>query len=72
MPKDILLSTKEASEYLGVSTHTLNMWRAKDDGRYPIYFRFGRKIMYRQSELDAWIESCRVKPGCKESTPDVQ
>jgi excisionase family DNA binding protein len=46
-----------AAEYLGVSTSTLAKWRMRGDP--PAYRKLGRVIVYDQTDLDAWLESCR-------------
>ncbi|MDO8884928.1 MerR family transcriptional regulator [Pseudotabrizicola sp.] len=40
----------------------LAQWRHKGMG--PAYYRLGRKIIYRGSDLNAWAEASRVDP-CK-------
>lgn len=54
------MSTPEAARALGVTPRTL--YKFIDDGGLPAY-RFGRVIRLKQSEVDAYIESCRIKPG---------
>lgn len=50
------LAPKQAAEYLGVSTGTLEVWRSNK--RYPLpYYKIGRLVKYRQSDLDAFLES---------------
>jgi hypothetical protein len=39
----------------------LAQWRHKGMG--PAFYRLGRKIIYRGSDLNAWAESSRVDPG---------
>jgi excisionase family DNA binding protein len=56
---DRKFTNDEAAEYLGVQSQTLSVWRCT--GRYDIpYLKVGRKIYYRQSVLDAWLESRTV------------
>lgn len=51
-----LLSNEQAAEYLGVTKGTLHVWRSV--GRYQIPFaKIGRYVKYKQSDLDAFIES---------------
>ena len=51
-----LLTDHEAAEYLGVSVGTLSVWRSV--GRYQIpYLKVGRKIRYRQCDLEAWLRT---------------
>ncbi|EGA64178.1 helix-turn-helix domain-containing protein [Vibrio brasiliensis] len=47
---------KQAAEYLGLSEGTLAVWAST--GRYQLPFvKVGRKVFYRKSDLDAFIES---------------
>lgn len=50
-----LLNTGEAATYLRLGPQTLNNWRSK--GRGPKCVRLGRRVMYRQSDLDAYVEA---------------
>lgn len=50
-----LLDEKAASTYLGLSPGTLSVWRST--GRYALPFvKIGRKVRYRMSDLDLWID----------------
>ncbi|EKO3368778.1 helix-turn-helix domain-containing protein [Vibrio fluvialis] len=54
--KPIRFSRKQAAEYLGLSEGTLAVWAST--GRYQLPFvKVGRKVFYRQSDLDAFVES---------------
>lgn len=50
------LTRQEAAAYIGLATKTLDNWRACLDPRRPLAHSFGGKILYRQSDLDSWIE----------------
>ena len=54
------LSTGEAAKRLGITTRTL--YRFLDEGELPGY-RFGRVIRLQQTDVDAYIEKCRIEPG---------
>lgn len=56
----VWLSTADAAARIGVTTRTL--YRFIDEGRLPAY-QFGRVIRVKQSDVDAFIESCRIAPG---------
>ena len=65
LPPSPMMDPGSAGIYLGgaekpLSTLTLADWRTKHVG--PAYLRVGRLIRYRQSDLDAWLES-RVRKG---------
>lgn len=47
-------------EIIGDKTK-LAQWRHK--GMEPAYYRLGRKIIYRGSDLNAWADANRVEPA---------
>ena len=53
-----LVSARELAELLGVSSSTILDWF--EDGRLPGFKLNGRAVRFRQSEVDAWLEECRV------------
>jgi excisionase family DNA binding protein len=57
------LSTAAAAKHLGVTPRTL--YRFIDEDGLPAY-RFGRVIRLKRSDVDAYIESCRIEPGSLE------
>lgn len=54
------LDEKRAAEILGVSVHTLRAWRCRGCG--PAYVKAGRRVLYLQTDLDAYLAGCRVQP----------
>jgi excisionase family DNA binding protein len=54
------MSTEAAAAYIGITARTL--YRFIDEGRLTAY-RFGRVIRLKTEDVDAYIESCRIKPG---------
>jgi excisionase family DNA binding protein len=49
-----LLSREEAAAYLNVRPQTLAVWATT--GRYSLpMIRVGRRIRYRQADLDRWL-----------------
>jgi excisionase family DNA binding protein len=57
------LSTAEAATRLGITPRTL--YRFIDEGQLAAY-RFGRVIRLKTSDVDTFIESCRIEPGTLE------
>ena len=49
------LNLPKAAEYLGLSPNTLYVWRHRRQG--PPSFRMGRRVMYRISALDEWVNA---------------
>ncbi|MGW1712063.1 helix-turn-helix transcriptional regulator [Streptomyces sp. NPDC002156] len=49
------LNVKDAAEHLGLSPHTLYVWRHRRQG--PPSFRMGPRgrVVYRVQALDAWV-----------------
>jgi excisionase family DNA binding protein len=54
------MSTKEAAEHLGVTLRSL--YRFIDEGSLPA-FKFGRVIRLKETDVEGFIEACRVTPG---------
>lgn len=50
-----LLTVHEVAGMLGIPEATLRWWRHADSG--PRSIRLGRRIYYRQSDLEDWITS---------------
>ena len=57
------LSTGEAAERLGITPRTL--YRFIDEGQVAAY-RFGRVIRLKASDVDVFIDACRIEPGTLE------
>ncbi|WP_423820704.1 helix-turn-helix domain-containing protein [Salinisphaera sp. SPP-AMP-43] len=49
-----LLTPNQVAELLGVTVHTLAVWRCTK--RYPLTFlKIGSRVRYRQADVDAFI-----------------
>jgi excisionase family DNA binding protein len=57
------VSTKEASEFLGVNLRTL--YRFIDEGELTAY-KFGRVIRLKEDDLSQFVEGARIRPGSLE------
>ena len=51
-------NTRRAAEYLGLSHRALDGYRVSGDG--PAFHRFGNRVRYRRSDLDAWAAKRRA------------
>jgi len=49
-----MLTTQEASEFLGIAAGTLANQRARGEG--PVFVKYGRTIRYRRVDLEKYIE----------------
>jgi len=57
MNEDRFMTSKEARTYLSISHTTL--WKLMNNREIP-FVRFNRKVLFRKSELDAFIEAHTV------------
>ena len=56
---DPLMDTQQTAEYIHHSPRTLIRWRVERKG--PPIIKAGRKVFYRKSDLDAWLDSHRLE-----------
>ncbi|HNI36484.1 MAG TPA: helix-turn-helix domain-containing protein [Microthrixaceae bacterium] len=56
----VWLNTAETARRLGVTPRTL--YRFIDEGQLPAY-RFGRVIRLKETEVEQFIDDCRIAPG---------
>ena len=49
-----LLKPRETAAYLGSSVSALSQYRALGIG--PLYFKIGKMVRYRISDIDKWLE----------------
>jgi len=55
MNQQKLLTPDQAAEILGVTSHTLAVWRST--GRYSLpYVKAGRLVRYRETDVQRFIE----------------
>lgn len=60
--REHLLRIGEVAEWTGISENTLRFWRSLAQGASPRHIgppsaKFGRRIVYRQSDVQAWIDA---------------
>jgi len=63
VPATDILIPCEAAAYLRVAEKTLTNWRCRSVG--PRYLKIGGIILYRRSDLDAFLEASLVDPVLK-------
>lgn len=54
---DPLLTIDQAAEYLATPKATLYTWRTRRVGYGPRAVKVGKRLCYRRSDLDKWIEA---------------
>jgi hypothetical protein len=53
-----LFDARAAASFIGLAVATLAKLRCVGGG--PAYFKLGRKVLYRRSDLAAWLNARRV------------
>lgn len=61
--EDPYVTTKEAAEICGLSASFLHCARSADREDQPPYYRYGRKILYKRSEVIAWRDARMLRRG---------
>jgi len=59
---DNLFSPKAAARFLGVTDHTLAVWRCTKRYALP-YVKVGRLVKYRREDLECFIQQNRCSDG---------
>lgn len=57
---DQRMTPREVAETLRVSERTLHRWHALRVG--PARCKVGRRVLYRQTAIDAWLTANETKP----------
>ena len=55
MQNENFLTTEQVAELLNLSSRTLEGMRCKGNG--PAFCKLGRKCLYRQSDINKWVEA---------------
>ena len=61
-----MLSVKEAAKRMGVSASKLYQLASE---RKVAHFRIGGKIVFLESDLEAYLLACRIEPKGRTSSP---
>jgi predicted DNA-binding transcriptional regulator AlpA len=61
LQEDRLLRMVDVSERTTVPLETLRYWRARGAG--PPSFKIGKNVVYRASDVEAWIDEQRAAAG---------
>jgi excisionase family DNA binding protein len=51
------ISTPQVAELTGLAVVTLESWRRTGEG--PAHVRVGRRVLYRRSDVEAWLNANR-------------
>ena len=56
----MIMTSKQAAEYLGMKAGTLAKWRHESKG--PDYVKYGGLIRYYKQDIDLWLKKNIVDP----------
>ena len=56
-----LMNEKEVASFLGIKPQTLAVWRMRKE-KIP-FVRMGRRVAYRQEDVERWLEAQTVRVG---------
>ncbi len=62
-----ILTLDEAAELTRTSANTLRFWRHQGTG--PHSFKLGRRVMYREEDVLAWMQAAYDDTGRRAPTP---
>lgn len=62
-----LLTREQVAERYNIAHNTLRYWRQQGTG--PKSGRVGRRVMYRITDIEAWIDEQHARPEKKEGGP---
>ena len=62
----VYLGTREAAEFLQLSRKTLDRYRVSGEG--PVFHKFGRRVRYARSDLEAWAAARRRTSTCDDGS----
>lgn len=54
------MNDKQAADFLGVKVSTLR--KCRFEGRGPVYFKFGSRVVYYMDNLEAYRSAHRIEP----------
>ena len=57
---DDLMTVEQAATHLKLKKQTLHNWRYERKG--PPYYKCGSRVLYKTSELNAYLNSRRIDP----------
>lgn len=63
------LTTAQVEEKTGIAAGTLRYWRMQGTG--PKSFSLGRRVFYREDDVNAWMEAQYQATVTGDDTPEV-
>jgi predicted DNA-binding transcriptional regulator AlpA len=52
-----ILHIEQVATLTGVPLGTLRFWRAEGKGQGPRSAKLGRRVVYRRSDVEAWVDA---------------
>lgn len=57
MTNDIIFDEKQAADYLKQKPRTIRLWRRTRG--LPFYRLTSKVVLFRKSDIDAWLDKCQ-------------
>lgn len=64
---NLMLDTKKAANYLGLSVATLEAWRTRGGG--PVFLKLGKAVRYRIADLESFLNA-RARTSTSQDVPN--
>jgi predicted DNA-binding transcriptional regulator AlpA len=55
-----LLTAEQLADIVHASPRTIIRWRG--EGLGPAYVKAGHRVLYRRADVEAWLESHKIRP----------
>lgn len=65
--RDHLLTAHQTAAFLGLSPHTLAVWRCTPGKNHLPYCKLGKSVRYREADLVAFVERNLIPPIGRQS-----
>ena len=65
--KQTLLTPEQVGQRYGMATSTLAKMRLSGSG--PVFVKLGRRVLYRQDDLDTWVSENRFRSTSEYDAP---
>lgn len=60
---DRIMTASEVADYVRTPESNLRYWRHRHRGEGPRSFKIGRRVVYYESDVDAWLDAQYADSG---------
>jgi predicted DNA-binding transcriptional regulator AlpA len=55
------MTSREVEKAIGLAPYVIDIWRCKNRPGQPPYTKVGRRVVYWQDDIEAWLEANTVR-----------